>query len=57
MGEGLGGNSGNNGKATLGDRLNFINIGRLFTDGSPHSEHICQQYINDKGDGVRCGYK
>ncbi|WP_169999979.1 hypothetical protein [Campylobacter sp. RM9328] len=41
MGEGLGGNSGNNGKATLGDRLNFINIGRLFTDGSPHSEYIC----------------
>ena len=57
VGEALGGNSENNKDASLTDRLNILNAIKLFTDDSPHSEYICQDYINNKGDVVvKCGY-
>ena len=58
VGEALGGNSEDNKDASLTDRLNILNAIKLFTDDSPHSEYICQDYINNKGDVVvKCGYK
>ena len=57
VGEALGGNSENNKDASLTDRLNILNAIKLFTDDSPHSEYICQDYINNKGGVVvKCGY-
>lgn len=52
--EGLGGNGGNNGKASITDRINIFNAFKLFSDDSPHSEYVCSDY-QDKG--VKCGYK
>lgn len=58
VGEALGGNSEDNKDASLTDRLNILNAIKLFTDNSPHSEYICQDYINNKGDAVvKCGYQ
>ena len=58
VGEALGGNSEDNKDASLTDRLNILNAIKLFTDDSPHSEYICQDYINNKGDAVvKCGYQ
>ena len=38
--------------------LSSLNLYKLFTDDSPHSEYICQDYINNKGDAVvKCGYQ
>ncbi|QCD45676.1 hemagglutinin repeat-containing protein [Campylobacter mucosalis] len=54
VGEGLGGNSGNNGKASITDRINIFNAFKLFSDDSPHSEYVCSDY-QDKG--VQCGYR
>ena len=58
VGEALGGNSEDNKDASLTDRLNILNAIKLFTDNSPHSEYVCQDYINNKGDTVvKCGYQ
>ena len=58
VGEALGGNSEDNKDASLTDRLNILNAIKLFTDDSPHSEYICQDYIKNKGDAaVKCGYQ
>ena len=58
VGEAFGGNSEDNKDASLTDRLNILNAIKLFTDDSPHSEYICQDYINNKGDAVvKCGYQ
>lgn len=46
--EGLGGNK----KADMADRINVLNIPKLFMDGSPHSSYVCQDY---KKNGARCG--
>ncbi len=53
VGEALGGNKGNNGQADILDRLNILNAGKLFTESSPHSTYICQDF----GTNVKCGYK
>ncbi len=50
--EGLGGNKDVNKKADVVDRINVLNIPKLFMDGSPHSSYVCQDY--EKG-GARCG--
>ncbi|WP_078424792.1 hemagglutinin repeat-containing protein [Campylobacter pinnipediorum] len=54
VGEGLGGNKGVNKQADILDRLNLINIFKLFTSDSPHSSYICEDYENI---GVVCGYR
>ncbi len=54
VGEILGGNSGNNEKATLIQRVNILNLYKLFTEDSPHSSYICRNYEKE---GVICGYK
>ncbi|WP_180999462.1 hemagglutinin repeat-containing protein [Campylobacter concisus] len=50
--EGLGGNKDVNKKADMADRINVLNIPKLFMDDSPHSSYVCQDY--EKG-GARCG--
>ncbi|OPA75977.1 hypothetical protein [Campylobacter pinnipediorum] len=41
-------------QADILDRLNLINIFKLFTSDSPHSSYICEDYENI---GVVCGYR
>lgn len=53
VGEALGGNKGNNQQADILDRLNILNAGKLFTNSSPHSTYICQDFGTD----VKCGYR
>lgn len=48
VGEGIGGNMGENNQATTLDRLNIINIKKLSNDHSPHSTYHCSEYINAK---------
>ena len=50
--EGLGGNKDANKKADMTDRINVLNIPKLFMDGSPHSSYVCQDYEKD---GAICG--
>ena len=50
--EGLGGNKDVNKKADMTDRINVLNIPKLFMDGSPHSSYVCQDYEKD---GAICG--
>ncbi len=50
--EGLGGNKDVNKKADMADRINVLNIPKLFMDGSPHSSYVCQDYEKD---GAICG--
>lgn len=57
VGEVLGGNSGNNGQATLLQQINILNAYKLFTSDSPHSTYVCQDYAGQGGIGVQCGYK
>lgn len=54
VGEAIGGNSGNNKQATLMQKANIVNAYKLFTDDSPHSSYICQDYADQ---GVQCGYR
>ncbi|WP_041959930.1 hypothetical protein [Sulfurospirillum arsenophilum] len=56
VGEGLGGNSGNNEQADLTQKANILNLLSLFTSGSPHSSYICEHYAN-ANQGVQCGYR
>lgn len=46
-------------KSSFIDKINIINAGKLFTDDSPHSEYICQDFVKDdeKNGGVKCGYR
>ena len=39
-------------KADMADRINVLNIPKLFMDGSPHSSYVCQDYEKD---GAICG--
>lgn len=50
--EGLGVNKDVNKKADMADRINVLNIPKLFMDGSPHSSYVCQDYEKD---GAKCG--
>ena len=50
--EGLGGNKDVNKKADMADRINVLNIPKLFMDDSPHGSYVCQDYEKD---GARCG--
>ncbi|MGB2553052.1 hemagglutinin repeat-containing protein [Campylobacter sp. MOP51] len=57
VGEGIGGNKGENGDATILDKVNLKNAGKLITSNSPHSLYICQDYSKlNSEEGVRCGY-
>lgn len=53
VGETLGGNIGNNQQATILEQANLLNIVKLFTNSSPHSTYICQDF----GTNVKCGYR
>ncbi|MBF6670182.1 hypothetical protein CSPB12327_08545 [Campylobacter sp. RM12327] len=46
-------------KSSFIDKINIINAGKLFTDDSPHSEYICEDFAKDdeKNGGVKCGYR
>ncbi len=44
VGEGLGGNSGVNGEASILDRVNLLNIFKLVTPDSPHSSYKPTDY-------------
>lgn len=44
VGEGLGGNSGVNGEASILDRVNLLNIFKLVTPSSPHSSYKPTDY-------------
>ena len=39
-------------KADMADRINVLNIPKLFMDDSPHSSYVCQDYEKD---GAICG--
>lgn len=39
-------------KADMADRINVLNIPKLFMDDLPHSSYVCQDYEKD---GARCG--
>lgn len=54
VGEGLGGNSGVGGQASIIDRINLLNTLRLLGSNSPHSSYECQNFV---GHGVVCGYR
>ncbi|CAD7289822.1 hypothetical protein LMG7974_01905 [Campylobacter majalis] len=48
---------GNNENAGFSDRVNILNAGRLFTNDSPHSEYICEIFLNSNNkDTLKCGY-
>ncbi|OUR70510.1 hypothetical protein A9Q76_07390, partial [Arcobacter sp. 31_11_sub10_T18] len=53
VGEALGGNSGNNGTATLQQKVDILNAFKLFGSNSPHSSYRCEDY----GPKVQCGYR
>ena len=42
VGEGLGGNKGLDGQASIIDRFNFFNFFKLMTSSSPHSNYECK---------------
>lgn len=44
VGEGLGGNSGVNGEASILDRINIFNTFKLITPDSPHSSYKPTDY-------------
>ena len=48
VGEGIGGNKGDNGQASFSDKLKVKNVLDLFGEGSPHSTYGCSENGNAK---------